>query len=154
MERLKEIFFSFFISPEFGTSTLLVAIFAIYENPFSWLGEIIVANELVEKSYYIPLGFLLYSFYRLKEMLLPNHRSRKILVKWQDFPTYKDTSFVGVFYLVFSVIITSTISFVETDLGKSTICLFLTVAYSISLSSFITMYFASVKIEEILEKYT
>lgn len=154
MNRLKNIFFSIFVSLEFTSCIFLIVLFIFYEHPFEWFGNTIISNELLNKTFYVPLGLLGFISYRFKDLMLPSHKERKKLIEWNEYQRYKDTNIIGILFIIVGVLITSVFSFLNLEVSTPILGLSLSIAYSISVISFISMYFASIKVEELLEKHT
>jgi hypothetical protein len=153
MQRLKNIFLSIFISLEFTSCIFLFVLFIFYEFPFEWIGNTIKSNGLLNKAFYVPLGLLGFISYRFKDLILPSHQGRKKLIVWDDYQRYKDTNIIGISFIILGVLITSVFSFLNLDVSMPVLGLGISIAYFISVISFVSMYFASIKVEELLEMY-
>jgi hypothetical protein len=91
-------------------------------------------------------------FNNANQILRPNNRSKNILMEWDNYQSYKDTTYIGVFYIIIGGLITLAMVLIESEINNSILGLFLVISYLISIISFMTMFFAMNKIGEILEK--
>lgn len=154
MERIKYIGFQIFVSPEFISSVLLILIYLLSNQPFLWLGERLISNELLLYAPTVPFILFTTSLTNTRKILLPSLESRKKYLEWDGYQLIKDTTFIGLFYLLIGLVISVIPLIIEADVYKDLIGLLMTIAYVVSLWSSVTMFFASYKVEEILEVNT
>ncbi|MEX0661348.1 MAG: hypothetical protein WEA58_15605 [Balneolaceae bacterium] len=154
MERLKHILVNFFISPELIGTLLLYLVYLVNSQPFIWIADKLLENELLIYAPIAPAALLSFSVVNMRKILSPNISKKKVYYQWECYQQVKDTTYLGVFFLLIGLIMSVLPLIIGVEYLKGLSGLLLLTAYSICLITSATMLFASQSVEEILEANT
>ncbi len=151
MNRIKHILKHVFISPEFIVSLLVILIYFINNELFIWITDKLIENKLFVYAPIAPAALLSFSIVNMRKILSPDVSNKNLYYKWEGFQKVKDTTYLGIFYLLVGLIMSVLPLIIGVDYLKGLSGLILLTAYSICLITSATLLFASQRVEEILE---
>lgn len=151
MHRIKFILKNVFISPEFFFLLLVILFYLVSKEPFIFITNKLIENELLAYTPITPIALLSFSIANMRNILSPSVSNKSLYYKWEGFQEVKDITYIGIFYLLIGLIMSVLPLFIGIDSFKGFSGLLLLISYSISFIASATMLFASQKVEEILE---
>ncbi len=154
MIYLKNILFSIFVSFEFLFILLSYITFVFYSQPFIWVSDLFINNNLLSFSNSLPFTFLLIGLKLSYDIIIPSHAYKYLFIKWEGHNHIKATVFIGLLYIILSLIITSFLSYANLAFKPQLIGYLLILSYALAIISFTSLYLASINVQIVLGKNT
>lgn len=154
IQRVKVILRQFFLSIEIILVAAAILTFLIFPKIFGSLTHFLESNQLMRHTFYVPVACFAYSIRVFGELVQPDHKAYNQLVQWEGYQELKDTTYIGIFFILSGLLITSYLSFIETDLSHNVVGILIIIGYLLTSISTLSIFAAQYKLPEILERHT